>query len=260
MTRTRMMLWTALALGGGLPALADAQQSYQPPATGNDIQLYSRPLAEEQTEPAFPETQRQRPAADSQPIPKMRYEDLPPEDAASAPAPDPRPIPKMRYEDLPPERAAPAPDRQPIPKMGYEDEPPPPATRMPPPNLDEETADLDESPPGELLEIQSYRGIRYVSGGVGEGERAELNALSSRFNLRLLFAMQGSGSYVADVRVKVRDGRGEWALVAESKGPWFLAELPPGTYTVEAEALGQSQRQTARIGGGRQTRLNFYWR
>ena len=56
MTRTRMMLWTALALGGGLPALADAQQSYQPPATGNDIQLYSRPLQEEQTEPALPET------------------------------------------------------------------------------------------------------------------------------------------------------------------------------------------------------------
>lgn len=236
MTRTRMILWTALALGGGLPALADAQQSYQSPATGNDIQLYSRPLQEEQTEPALPETQRQRPAADSQPIPKMRY------------------------EDLPPEHAAPAPDRQPIPKRGYEDKPPPPVTRMPPPDLDEETVDLDESPPGELLEIQNDRGIRYVSGGVGEGERAELNALSSRFNLRLLFAMQGSGSYVADVRVKVRDDRGEWALVAESKGPWFLAELPPGTYSVEAEALGQSQRQTARIGGGRQTRLNFYWR
>ena len=198
--------------------------------------MYSRPLQEEQTEPALPETQRQRPAADSQPIPKMRY------------------------EDLPPERAAPAPDRQPIPKMDYEDEPPPPVTRMPPSDLDEEMADLDESPPGELLEIQNYRGIRYVSGGVGEGERAELNALSSRFNLRLLFAMQGSGSYVADVRVKVRDGRGELALVAESKGPWFLAELPSGTYTVEAEALGGSQRQTARIGGGRQTRLNFYWR
>ena len=258
MTRTRMMLWTALALGGGLPALADAQQSYQPPATGNDIQLYSRPLQEEQTEPALPETQRQRPAADSQPIPKMRYEDLPPERAA--PDLDQQPIPKMRSADLPPEHAAPAPNRQPIPKTGYEDKPPPPATRMPPPDLDEETVDLDESPPGGLLEIQNYRGIRYVSGGVGEGERAELNALSSRFNLRLLFAMQGSGSYVADVRVKVRDDRGEWALVAESKGPWFLAELPPGTYSVEAEALGQSQRQTARIGGARQTRLNFYWR
>ena len=258
MTRTRMMLWTALALGSGLRALADAQQSYQPPATGNDIQLYSRPLQEEQTEPALPETQRQRPAADSQPIPKMRYEDLPPERAA--PDLDQQPIPKMRYEDLPPEHAAPAPNRQPIPKTGYEDKPPPPATRMPPPDLDEETVDLDESPPGGLLEIQNYRGIRYVSGGVGEGERAELNALSSRFNLRLLFAMQGSGSYVADVRVKVRDDRGEWALVAESKGPWFLAELPPGTYSVEAEALGQSQRQTARIGGARQPRLNFYWR
>ncbi len=95
---------------------------------------------------------------------------------------------------------------------------------------------------------------------MGEGERAELNALSSRFNLRLLFAMQGSGSYVADVRVNVLDGRGELALTAQSKGPWFLIDLPPGTYTVEAETMGQAQRQTARLDGARQTRLNFYWR
>lgn len=235
MTRTRKMFWTMLALSSSVPALADAQQSSYPPPVSGEIQLYSRPLEEEQAAPALPETPRRLPDADTQPIPKLRYEDLPPE---PPPVSAPPPAPKTRYE-----------------------EPPQPTTQaLPPPDLGEEAASSDWSPSDNLLAIQHYRGIPYVSGGVGEGERAELNALSSRFNLRLLFAMQGSGSYVADVRVNVLDGRGGLALTAQSKGPWFLIDLPPGTYTVEAETMGQAQRQTARLDGARQTRLNFYWR
>jgi hypothetical protein len=111
--------------------------------------------------------------------------------------------------------------------------------------------------------VHSDRGIRYVSGGVGEGERAELDALSNQFNLRLLFAMQGSGEYLSAVRVNIRDARGETVLTAESKGPWFFAQLAPGDYTVEASVPGQAQqqpqRQTAHIEGSRQSRLDFRW-
>lgn len=272
MTRIRMMLWTALALGGGLPALAAAQQPYQPPAPGNEIQLYSRPLEEEQAAAALPESPtRPRPESDRRsldPAPVRQDPDYgrsPAEpDAASLPAErgvGPRPVPKVRYEDLPPESPAVIPNRPPLPKPRYEGLSQP-APISPPAEPDGDTTDSDWPPPGELLPIQNYRGIRYVSGGIGEGERDELNALSSRFNLRLLFAMQGSGSYVADVRVTIRDEHSGLALVAESKGPWFFAALPPGAYTVEAEALdhGQAPRQTARVGGPTQTRLNFYWR
>ncbi len=268
MIRTRMMLWTALALGGSLPTLADAQQSHQPPAAmSNDIQLYSRPLEEEQAASALPESPaRPRPELDrSTPAPVRPGSgyDGPPTEPDAAPLPTergvaPRPIPKVRYEDLPPESPASIPDSPPIPKPRYNDRPQP--ASAPPPEPDEDTSGSDWPPPSELLDIQNYRGIRYVSGGVGEDERAELNALSSRFNLRLLFAMQSSGSYVADVRVNIRDERGGLALVAKSKGPWFFAALPPGTYTIEAEASGSVQRQTVRIGGTAQSRLNFYWR
>ncbi len=253
----RMLFWTALALGSSLPALTHAQPAHRSSASSDPIQLYSRPLEEETAAPALPDA--------AEPPPTRRYNDLPPEQ--SAPAPDRQPIPKLRFEDLPPESAAPladpvpAPALRPLPKTRY-DGAPPPVTRTLPldPDPDEETTDTDPPLPGERLPIQDYRGIRYVSGGVGEGERAAIDALSGRFNLRLLFAMQGSGSYVADVQVSVRDSRGNLVLIAESNGPWFLAELPPGTYTVAAEALDQVQRQTARIGGPRQTRLNFYWR
>ena len=251
MIQTRMLLWTALALGGSLPALTHAQPAYRPPVSGSPIELYSRPLEEETAAPALP---------DAVEPPPIRHDDNLPQEPVT-PAPDRQPIPKLRFEDLPPESTTPPPlpnpaptsALRPIPKAHYDNTPPPA-------DPDEATTDSGLPSPGERLPIQDYRGIRYVSGGVGEGERAEINALSGRFNLRLLFAMQGSGSYVADVRVSVGDGRGESVLVATSNGPWFLAELPPGTYTVTAEALDQVQRQTARIGGARQTRLNFYWR
>jgi hypothetical protein len=115
-------------------------------------------------------------------------------------------------------------------------------------------------PPGGLIRIEENQGVRYASGGIGESERDELNALSNQFNLRLLFAMQGSGNYLADVQVDIMDESGKTVLSAESQGPWFFAQLPPGAYRVQVSVLNQTQQQTVRVSGSRQSRLNFYWR
>ncbi len=125
-----------------------------------------------------------------------------------------------------------------------------------------DNAVVAEGSPGRLLMVHNNQGIRYVSGGVGEGERAELNGLSSEFNLRLLFAMQGSGEYLSSVQVMIQDGSGGTILSADSKGPWFLAQLPPGNYTVVVNVSGrdQPQRQTTHIKNSGQSRLDFYWR
>ncbi|MFZ1829509.1 MAG: carboxypeptidase-like regulatory domain-containing protein [Candidatus Competibacteraceae bacterium] len=121
----------------------------------------------------------------------------------------------------------------------------------------------DWSPPSPLR-VHNDQGVRYISGGVGESERAELNARSSQFNLRLLFAMQGSGEYLSAIRVNILDTHGGAILTADSKGPWFLAQLAPGDYAVEVNVPGQTgqqpQRQTVHIGGSGQSRLDFYWR
>jgi hypothetical protein len=127
--------------------------------------------------------------------------------------------------------------------------------------------DADTGPlslhPENLVPIVSDQGIRYVSGGVGDDERAELDALSNQYNLRLLFAMQGSGEYLAAVRVNILDVHGVTVLAAESRGPWFFTQLPAGDYIVDVSTPGQGlqepQRQTAHIGGSGQSRLDFRW-
>lgn len=101
------------------------------------------------------------------------------------------------------------------------------------------------------MQARTDQGVRYISGGVSEDERTELNSLSNQFNLRLLFAMQGSGEYLSAVRVNILDTQGASVLNVQSKGPWFFAQLAPGDYIVEASATDQGQpsphRQTTHI-------------
>jgi hypothetical protein len=114
------------------------------------------------------------------------------------------------------------------------------------------------------LAIQTDGGIRYVSGGVGESGRTDLQALSSQFNLHLMFATQGSGEYLSAVQVTILDSNNSPVLSAESKGPWFYAQLPPGDYRVEVTPTGlrgedQTQRKAVHVDGSSQSRMDFYW-
>ncbi|QQS55516.1 MAG: carboxypeptidase regulatory-like domain-containing protein [Candidatus Competibacteraceae bacterium] len=221
--RTMGLIAAALALSGGLPRPADAQQMYTPTPYDSPPPRYPepppvRPDPPYELAPGGPIQFYSRPAGPAQP--------------PAPPAPPPRPY------------VAPTPA---------------PAEEYPAYSPYAEETGPGWLPPGDLIQVQDDRGIRYASGGVGEGERAELNALSGQFNLRLLFAMQGSGDYLADIKVTIVDQRGETVLRAESNGPWFYAQLPPGAYTVEASTPDQTQRQPVTI-GARQSRLNFYWR
>lgn len=160
-------------------------------------------------------------------------------------------------DDVPPAYGA-SPQPEPPPVYGapsqYQESAPTYHTPQPP-----EYGGAGWLPPGGSLPIQTDQGIRYVSGGIGLSERDELRALSGQFNLQLMFAMQGSGDYLADIQVRILDSGGAAILNATSQGPYFLTQLPIGNYTVEVSVLGQAQRQQARV-GARQSQLNFYWR
>lgn len=185
---TMRLITLALLLGGGLPLLADAQQTPAVPPTHG----------------ASPQSSEPPPVHGAQP----------------------------RYQAPAPSHVAPSPP---------------------------ENIEASRMPPDGSARVQTEGGIRYVSGGIGLSERDDLSALSDQFNLRLMFAIQGSGNYLADIQVRILDSGGATVLDAISQGPYFLAQLPPGGYTVEAGMLGQTQRQTVRVGSG-QSQLNFYWR
>jgi len=104
-----------------------------------------------------------------------------------------------------------------------------------------------------------YKGISYISGGIGLDERERLTNMGKNYSLKLVFAVK-SREYLSDVRVKIQDNRGKKVLDAVSEGPWFYADLPTGKYTVSASLSGREKQSAANVVKGKtQTTLRFYW-
>ncbi|HRP97580.1 MAG TPA: carboxypeptidase regulatory-like domain-containing protein [Rhodocyclaceae bacterium] len=108
------------------------------------------------------------------------------------------------------------------------------------------------------LALQDYQGVPYLTGGIGENERASILAAADRFNLKLTLAEKG-GAYLAGVRVIVVDAGGATVLDVRSEGPLVLALLPRGNYRVSAEMDGQRQTRSIDIPARGQRSLVFYW-
>lgn len=108
------------------------------------------------------------------------------------------------------------------------------------------------------LEIQRFPDGRFVTGGVGGDEQAELEALRKQFNLRILTARRKSGEFLADAKVTIMQ-RGRLVLAADMNGPLMLIELPPGAYAVRVEAEGRPIDQTVVIMPRDGRELYLYW-
>ena len=91
----------------------------------------------------------------------------------------------------------------------------------------------------------NYRGTPLLTGGVTEEERDLMRTEVGQYNLWLAFAEQDTGNYVTGVKVSVIDDKGNAVVDTVADGPWLLARVPPGRYTVRTSD-GQEQQITAR--------------
>jgi hypothetical protein len=103
-------------------------------------------------------------------------------------------------------------------------------------------------------------GVKYVSGGVGVDEVQALRSIQHEYNLRLLFLVQGSGEFLADVKVKIQDAKGKTILDAVSDGPRFLAKLAPGSYRIIAESEGKQIVKSVKIPTKSSASQSFFWK
>jgi hypothetical protein len=109
------------------------------------------------------------------------------------------------------------------------------------------------------LEPHTQNGVTYLSGGIGPEEVSAIKAAQGEYNLRLLFAVQGSGQYLADVQVKLLDQKGNTVLDATSDGPYFLARLKPGSYRLVAESAGKPITRSVEVPSSGAAALSLYW-
>jgi hypothetical protein len=81
-------------------------------------------------------------------------------------------------------------------------------------------------------------GIEFVTGGADVEEYAAMRAIQGNYNTHLTFAVRGTGEYLADVRVIIRNANGEPVLDTVSEGAFLYARLVPGRYVLVAELDG----------------------
>lgn len=99
--------------------------------------------------------------------------------------------------------------------------------------------------------------VSYVTGGTGSDERAKIEAMASRFNLKMTHAAP-NGDFVSNVQVRIDDAQGNKVIDTVTEGPLMYAQLPPGSYTVVCTFKGQEQKRTVQI-SSQQAQLMFTW-
>ena len=115
------------------------------------------------------------------------------------------------------------------------------------------------SAPLPALETQGM--VSYVSGGIGEDQSDAFKRAAAEYPLELLFAQKATprDEYLADVRVTICDRAGNAVLETTSAGPFLLANLPVGKYSIDAEYIGERKHQSVDVRNGKHRRAVFVW-
>lgn len=101
----------------------------------------------------------------------------------------------------------------------------------------------------------SAGGIAHLSGGIGVAEQKSIEAREKDYNLKLVFTLV-EGNYLADVGVTVKDSTGKPVLEDMADGPFFLAKLAPGNYTIAATYDGKTVTRKVQVGASG-TRIEY---
>jgi len=97
---------------------------------------------------------------------------------------------------------------------------------------------------------KTLQGRAYVSGGVAAAEQLKLQAERVNYKLWVITAAQRSGAYIADARIRIRDGKQQLVFDGPLDGPWLFIDLALGPYEVEASWGDQTVRSKTTIHAG----------
>jgi len=112
-----------------------------------------------------------------------------------------------------------------------------------------------------LPPAQTQGMVTYRSGGIGHDEAQAFAAAASQYPLALEFAVkhQPRAEFTAGVHVIIKDAHSKPVLDTRSDGPFLLAKLPTGSYTVVAEWQRQTHTQMVHVNPAKPTHVLFLW-
>ena len=107
------------------------------------------------------------------------------------------------------------------------------------------------------LPAQPQSDVAYVTGGIGDEDRAAVESVAQQYNVHITSATK-DGAYSGATAVVIYDRKGNELLVTDA-GPLLYVSLPPGRYTVAAEYEGAEQTKKLNVVKNRNSDLNLLW-
>jgi hypothetical protein len=119
---------------------------------------------------------------------------------------------------------------------------------------------IPESHPVKLPTPRKAGEIVYLTGGMGREQANALQRAAQKYPLEVVFVEKCGKRerHLADMPVRITDESGRVVFDGLSEGPYFLARLPKGRYTVSTRWDAWSSSRPVKIGGERQ-RVVFAW-
>lgn len=106
------------------------------------------------------------------------------------------------------------------------------------------------------VDLHNPNNIRFLSGGVGADEQAEMKAAEADYPLKVTFASP-DGAFLSDVQVDIKDAKGIDILSLLTDGPILLVDLKPGSYTLTASNGSQMKEHSFTLKGKHAFAIHF---
>ncbi len=111
--------------------------------------------------------------------------------------------------------------------------------------------------PALPVEIQSSQGIEFYNGGVGLGERGKMPQL---YPLKIVLVTD-KGLYLNDAEIVITGSGGDEVLRARADiGPWLIANVPPGSYSLKASLEGRTTAASGKVSAGQKKVVVLSWK
>ena len=103
--------------------------------------------------------------------------------------------------------------------------------------------------------------VTYITGGVGQTEADAIKHVAKYYPLELEFLLKAKpkDEYLSDVKVRIKDAHDRMVLNLTADGPFLLAKMPAGKYTVSAERNGNIEHREVQVAAKEHRRIVFEW-
>jgi hypothetical protein len=105
-------------------------------------------------------------------------------------------------------------------------------------------------------------GVEYLTGGKNPAEADAVKRAAQEYPLELVFMEHDGAAKRAlyDNPVVIRDASGKVVLAGRTDGPYFLAKLPAGRYTITTHWDSWTFTKPVTIGADDRARVVFAWK